>query len=132
MPELPEVEIWRENLERWLKGRQIKEASVPDALLRGGQTRRKVEAALRDATIDSVSRRGKFLVLDLGQKRLPVLVHLGMTGTFERVPKNAELPKFTRVCLSLSRGVGRGRPGSQSSVRGRGRPFRQVVDTSTG
>lgn len=104
MPELPEVEIWRENLERWLKGRRIRSAHAPDALLRGGQPRRAVEAGLEGATIRGVARRGKFLVLDLGRRRLAVLVHLGMTGTFERVPKNVDLPRFTRVYLELSGG----------------------------
>jgi len=104
MPELPEVEIWRENLERWLKGRRIHRASVPDALLRGKQSRRKVEAGLEGARIRAVERRGKFLVIDLGRARAAMLVHLGMTGTFERVTKKATLPKFTRASLELSRG----------------------------
>ncbi len=104
MPELPEVEIWRENLERWLKGQRIHKAHVPDALLRGDQSRRKVEAALTGATIRGVARRGKFLVVDLGRTRSRVLVHLGMTGTFERVPEHTKLPKFTRVYLGLSHG----------------------------
>ena len=104
MPELPEVEIWRENLERWIVGRRILSASVGDALLRGSQPRRKVEAALAGATIQKISRRGKFLLFDLGARRPELLVHLGMTGTFERVARNAPLPKFTRVVLELSRG----------------------------
>ena len=104
MPELPEVEIWRENLERWMVGRRILGASVGDALLRGSQPRRKVEAALAGATIRNISRRGKFLLFDLGARRPELLVHLGMTGTFERVARKAHLPKFTRVVLVLSRG----------------------------
>jgi len=104
MPELPEVEIWRENLERWLTGRCIHSASVPDRLLRGNQSRRKVERGLEGATVRGVGRRGKFLVLDLGRARLGVLVHLGMTGTFAHVGKKDELPKFTRVTLVLARG----------------------------
>ena len=104
MPELPEVEIWRENLERWLKGRRIHKAQAPDKLLRGEQSRRRVEAELEGATVLGVARRGKFLVIDLGAKRLPVLVHLGMTGTFERVADGASLPRFTRASLQLARG----------------------------
>ena len=104
MPELPEVEIWRENLDRWLKGRRIQKASVPDALLRGKQSRRKVEAGLEGARVRGVERRGKFLVFDLGRARSAMLVHLGMTGTFERVTQKAALPKFTRATLELSRG----------------------------
>jgi len=103
MPELPEVEIWRETLEGWLGGRKIRKASVPDPILRGGQSRAKVEKALEGATIGAVGRRGKFLLFDLGARRPAVLVHLGMTGAFERVGKDAPLPKFSRAVLSLSR-----------------------------
>ena len=85
-------------------GRRILGASVGDALLRGSQPRRKVEAALAGATIRNISRRGKFLLFDLGARRPELLVHLGMTGTFERVARKAHLPKFTRVVLVLSRG----------------------------
>jgi formamidopyrimidine-DNA glycosylase len=104
MPELPEVEIWRENLERWLQGRLIHRARVPDALLRGKQSRRSVEAGLEGARVRAVGRRGKFLVFDLGRARAALLVHLGMTGTFERVTPKAKLPRFTRASLELSRG----------------------------
>ncbi len=104
MPELPEVEIWRENLDRWLRGRRIQKASVPDALLRGKQSRRKVEVGLEGARVRGVERRGKFLVFDLGRARSALLVHLGMTGTFERLTRKAALPKFTRATLELSRG----------------------------
>lgn len=104
MPELPEVEIWRENLERWLEGRRIRRADVPDRLLRGAQSRRSVEAGLEGARVRAVTRRGKFLVIDLGRARSGVLVHLGMTGTFARVSKDSELPRFSRATLELARG----------------------------
>jgi len=104
MPELPEVEIWREHLERWLVGRRIVDADVPDRLLRGGQSRRRVESVLRGATVGAVSRRGKFLTLELRGQRPGVLMHLGMTGSFERVPSGAGLPRFTRAVVGLARG----------------------------
>lgn len=104
MPELPEVEIWRENLERWLRRRRIVAASVPDPILRGSQSRRQVESAIAGATVRGVVRRGKFLLLELAAERPDVLIHLGMTGTFEKLTRNDELPRFTRAALTLSRG----------------------------
>ncbi len=104
MPELPEVEIARENLERWLVGRRITRARVPDARLRGRQSRRSVEGALLGASVRAVSRRGKFLLFDLGSKRHAVVAHLGMTGKFLRQPLTDDLPRFARASLELGRG----------------------------
>jgi formamidopyrimidine-DNA glycosylase len=104
VPELPEVEIAREQLERWLAGRRIRDARVPDVLLRGGQSRRLVEATLRGATVLGVSRRGKFLLFDLGRRRPMVLAHLGMTGSFRLLAPKEIPPKFVRAEMVLSRG----------------------------
>jgi formamidopyrimidine-DNA glycosylase len=104
VPELPEVEITRENLERWLVGRTIRRASAPDRILRGGQSRRRVEQNLLGARATSVTRRGKFLLLALGPRRSVVLAHLGMTGKFVRLASGEPAPRFVRVELELSRG----------------------------
>lgn len=104
MPELPEVEIARENLERWLVGRRIARAVVPDARMRGRQSRRRVERALEGASVRAVSRRGKFLLFDLGSHRDAVVAHLGMTGKFLRQSRSEALPRFTRASIELGRG----------------------------
>lgn len=104
MPELPEVEIARENLERWLVGRRIARARVTDARMRGGQSRRRVEGALEGASVRAVSRRGKFLLFDLGSRREAVVAHLGMTGKFLLQPGSDALPRFARASLELGRG----------------------------
>jgi formamidopyrimidine-DNA glycosylase len=104
MPELPEVEIARENLERWLVGRTIRRASTPDPILRGGQPRRRLEQALTGARATAVSRRGKFLLVAFGPRRSAVVAHLGMTGKFLRLHPSDEAPRFVRVELGLARG----------------------------
>jgi formamidopyrimidine-DNA glycosylase len=104
MPELPEVEIARENLERWLVGRRIARALVTDARMRGGQSRKRVEGALEGASVRAVSRRGKFLLFDLGTKREAVVAHLGMTGKFLLQPRSDALPRFARASIELDRG----------------------------
>lgn len=104
MPELPEVEVTRELLERWLVGRRILSALAPDARARGGTSRRELEAALAGAMTRGVERRGKFLLLDFGPKRRGVVAHLGMTGKFVRLGRGEPEPRFLRVSLALSRG----------------------------
>jgi formamidopyrimidine-DNA glycosylase len=104
MPELPEVEIARENLERWLVGRRIARAQVADARMRGRQSRRRVEGALEGASVRAVLRRGKFLLFDLGARRSKVVAHLGMTGRFIQQSRSEALPRFARASLDLGRG----------------------------
>jgi formamidopyrimidine-DNA glycosylase len=106
MPELPEVEIARENLERWLVGRKIVEARSWDRRLLGEQKRRPVERALEGAITKRVLRHGKFLVLDLGRRRPAILAHLGMTGRFDLLFSDETPSRFARVVLTLSRARG--------------------------
>ena len=73
MPELPEVETVRRELEPWLVGRSIISASHHHSA--------KFSSA-RDAvgtTIETVGRRGKYLLFDLDDGH-QMVVHLGMTG----------------------------------------------------
>lgn len=80
MPELPEVEIARENLERWTSGRQLAQPRVLDPT--------KVEGPLAEAEglrVVAWARRGKYLIgrFDNGWA---LLSHLGMTGKWVADP----------------------------------------------
>ncbi len=104
MPELPEVEIAREELERWLVGRRIVSARAPDARLQSGQSRKRVEAALVRARVRAVARRGKFLIIELSRGRGALVAHLGMTGRFVRLDRRDPEPRFVRAELGLRGG----------------------------
>jgi formamidopyrimidine-DNA glycosylase len=73
MPELPEVETIRTDLEPFLLGRRI--ARVTQAL-EDPHYRDLMEAEGR--FIEALGRRGKYLIAGLGEKEL--VIHLGMTG----------------------------------------------------
>ncbi len=77
MPELPEVETVRRELEPWLVGRRIRRARRVDAPR--GPKYAGLERA-RGRRILGVARRGKFLLLPLSGG-LELVIHLGMTGT---------------------------------------------------
>ena len=96
MPELPEVETVRRELEPWLRGRRIREVALVDAQP-GPKYENLLEAAGRD--ILEVTRRGKFLILPLSGKK-DLIIHLGMTGIV--TPKEPE--KHVRVRLELDPG----------------------------
>jgi formamidopyrimidine-DNA glycosylase len=95
MPELPEVETVRRQLEPLVVGRQITQG--------WGHASAKFSSApfAAGATIDSVGRRGKYLLLGLDDER-ELIVHLGMTGQLRLRP--GELDPYVRAWWSLDDG----------------------------
>ena len=79
MPELPEVETIRRQLEPELVGKRIEAVEVLDERLTRPEAPRTVERACAGRRIESVERRGKYLMLRLDGGRWLVM-HLRMTG----------------------------------------------------
>jgi formamidopyrimidine-DNA glycosylase len=102
MPELPEVEHNRRNLERWIGGGRIIAARPLDARIVRPLAGPAFARALRRRVVEHVERRGKWIrvALDDGGK---LFVHLGMTGWFERVASGAPPLRFERVRFELTR-----------------------------
>ena len=94
MPELPEVETVRRELEPWLNGRTIKHAERVDA--KAGPKYENLERASGQKIL-GVNRRGKFLILPLSEED-ELIIHLGMTGLISPTP----FDKHIRVKLELS------------------------------
>jgi formamidopyrimidine-DNA glycosylase len=101
MPELPEVELARGQLERWLKGRTILEATaLPGTPLR--QTRPEDLSRLKGRKLRRIDRHGKHLSLWFDGD-LAVYLHLGMTGKVVRREPGEPAPRFSRVRLRLAK-----------------------------
>jgi len=77
LPELPEVETVVRSLAPHLPGRRIVAASFSSRFVTPGN-RKALARRLTDRTIQSIQRRGKFIVMQLDEGTLTV--HLGMTG----------------------------------------------------
>ena len=79
MPELPEVEVVRRGLDRWVTGRIIADVEVLHA-----RAVRRHEGSLKDDLIGQqiacVSRRGKYLWMPLSGTGVALVAHLGMSG----------------------------------------------------
>lgn len=91
MPELPEVETVRRELEPWLTGRTVVDARRIDAP--PGPKYARIEDA-RGQRITAVRRRGKFLLLPLEGPEPSdapdvLVIHLGMTGVITPVLPSA-------------------------------------------
>lgn len=113
MPELPEVEVVRRGLERWIAGRTIASVSVPDprSIRRHALGVEDFRGNLLGATVVDVVRRGKFLWLPLSDAPAPsagevphtaLVAHLGMSG--QLLVESPEQPheKHLKVRLSFS------------------------------
>ncbi len=98
MPELPEVETIRRALEPRVRGRSIVDAGAfPSAKFTPA-----VEAL--GTTIDTVGRRGKYLIIGLDDGH-ELVVHLGMTGLLRIVDERSSDDPFLRAWWELDDGT---------------------------
>jgi len=98
MPELPEVEVVRRGLERWLTGRRVADVEVhhPRAVRRHGPGAADFAARLRGRTLGAPARRGKYLWIPLDHDEA-VVAHLGMSGQLLIRPPGAPDETHLRV-----------------------------------
>jgi formamidopyrimidine-DNA glycosylase len=102
MPELPEVEIVRRGLERYVVGRTIESVQPlhPRALRRHLAGPDDFAAAVRGRQITGARRRGKYLWLPVGDDAL--LAHLGMSGQLLVGDASRPLSPHVRVRLTFA------------------------------
>ena len=89
MPELPEVETERGRLADAIAGRRILLARIDDARLTRPEDPVAVAALLTGDSVDTVERRGKYIVVRLASEN-SLVVHLRMTGGFRYEPATHE------------------------------------------
>lgn len=88
MPELPEVEVVRQGLEKILKDQPVLEkVELKRKDLRDPIPRKKIQT-LVGQSVQTVERRAKYLLLRTAKGAM--LSHLGMTGTWRVAPKGDE------------------------------------------
>jgi len=99
MPELPEVEVVRRGLERWVAHRTVAEAEVlhPRAVRRHTAGGEDFAHRLKGQRIGVPSRRGKYLWLPLETTSTAILAHLGMSGQLLVQPHEAPDEKHLRI-----------------------------------
>jgi formamidopyrimidine-DNA glycosylase len=99
VPELPEVETVVRSLAPRLAGRRIVRAAFNSRFVTPGN-RKRLASRLAGRTIESVRRRGKFIVMALDEGSLSV--HLGMTG---KLLLDAPETPHTHGVFTLDRGT---------------------------
>jgi formamidopyrimidine-DNA glycosylase len=101
MPELPEVETIRRQLAPRVQGRVLARVRVDDERWCMPLAPPAMERALQGRRVESLGRRGKYLVWELSGERY-LLQHLRMTGNLLYDP--ADRPVHTRVAIDLDDG----------------------------
>jgi len=105
MPELPEVETIRRDLDKEYVGKRIKSVEVSGrrSVRRHGSEADFVER-VEGRTLESVERRGKYLLLKLDGGDV-LVAHLGMSGQLLRCRPKDPLDKHTHVVLTFQHGT---------------------------
>ncbi len=103
MPELPEVEVIRRDLNETIVGLTIDSVQARDEMVLVGVTPRQFARRLSGRQILDIRRWGKVLIIELSGG-VCLLVHLRMTGRLYPVPADQTLPDHTRAVFHLSNG----------------------------
>jgi len=79
MPELPEVETIRRDLQKKIKDKQIKDVIVNISKIIKKPSLEEFIAKSKDKKIKEINRRGKYIIIHLNSED-KLIIHLGMTG----------------------------------------------------
>ena len=108
MPELPEIEVLKRDLEKEVVGRRIKDAEVRPGsnamriVSRHGR-RKEFQEMLEGAKVEKVDRSGKLLLLELDNSRV-LIVDLGPSGNLIKTSASEEVVTHTHIVLGFTIG----------------------------
>jgi len=101
MPELPEVETIKNELAPWVVGQSFTQVTILDTELVCGGSAEEVRRGLLGQKVESLERRGKYLIFHLSNGR-SLIIHLRMTGVLLLNPQGVD--HYVRAVLHLSNG----------------------------
>lgn len=102
MPELPEVETIRRELDREVSGKRIKTVEVNgNRSIRRHTNKKQFISRLEGQKISGVQRRGKYLLATLESGDL-LVIHLGMSGQLLRTANKDAVVKHTHVVITFT------------------------------
>ena len=103
MPELPEVESVRAQLEPVLTGRRFERVEIHDPRLVRPHEPAEVAAELEGERVAAVERRGKYLIVRFESDRV-LLIHLRMTGSLRHSSSGLDGDSHRRAVVRLDDG----------------------------
>jgi formamidopyrimidine-DNA glycosylase len=96
VPELPEVELVAQSLDRLVSKRKIVKAELLREKLAAANSPKEFADELANSTIETIGRRGKHILFYLDSGRV-LLTHLRMTGRFMLLSGERDLPKHAHA-----------------------------------
>lgn len=102
MPELPEIESFKEYFKSKASKKTVSKVDVNDEVVLEGSAR-SFQTRMKDQTFGSVSRYGKYLFVELSRDQ-SLMFHFGMTGKFKYYKEDKEEPKYSRIIFNLNDG----------------------------
>ncbi|HMF82849.1 MAG TPA: bifunctional DNA-formamidopyrimidine glycosylase/DNA-(apurinic or apyrimidinic site) lyase [Acidimicrobiia bacterium] len=105
MPELPEVEVVRRDLEREIVGKRVKAVDADGMRsIRRHHNRKQFANRLVGKRVTGIERRGKYILARLDGGDV-LVIHLGMSGQLVRAKGAREsMPKHTHVVITFTQG----------------------------
>jgi formamidopyrimidine-DNA glycosylase len=101
MPELPEVETIKNELAPWVVGQSFTQVTILDTELVCGGSAEEVRRGLIGQKVESLERRGKYLIFHLSNGR-SLIIHLRMTGVLLLNPQGVD--RYARAVFHFSNG----------------------------
>src|SRR3972149_2584576 len=104
MPELPEVETIRRDLNKELKGRKIIRLKFYDWAKMLKPSPEEVDRVIRGKRVKGVDRRAKLLLLHLDDHGTTIAIHLKLSGQLFLRKQDDPKDRFTHIVLELDDG----------------------------
>lgn len=103
MPELPDVEVYKNYIEKNLLNKKILNSKIHEQKILDRISPGFMIGKLNNSYFEELRRHGKYLFIKLHDDDW-VLLHFGMTGDVAFVKKGGEIPRYTRVEIEFDNG----------------------------
>ena len=108
MPELPEIEIVRRDLEKEVVGRRIKDVEVRTGrnamkIIKRHGRRKEFQDLLTGAKVESIDRHGKWILLELDNDQVAV-IDLGESGVLVKTSASDDIVPHTHIVVGFTIG----------------------------
>lgn len=104
MPELPDVEHFKEYLESTSLHQTVSRIEIKTRNLARGNISTSELKSLEGDRFQSAERRGKFLITNLKKNQKKLVLHFGMTGDLKYTKENEKDHKHSRITFHFSSG----------------------------
>jgi formamidopyrimidine-DNA glycosylase len=104
VPELPEIEVLRRQIEKEYVGKRVRSVEVKNTkVLKRHSAAKDFKGRLIGAKVKGVNRKGKYVIIELDNKYFLVF-HLGMAGHLIKAATRRPLDKHTHIIIPFNQG----------------------------